>query len=98
MRPLIGGADPGRAHYVVSVRYLVRQPDGSREDPKVQRERSQRERAALKALGIKETTYFQFRVGDDREKADAKAAAETHAALIEKEAGVTMEVAEGCFL
>lgn len=88
------GGDLSKSHFAVGVRYLAFRGEGH----KASTERRRAERATIKAAGFKETTYFEYRNGDEAGKASAKAAADAEAARITAATGVEMEVAEGCFL
>jgi hypothetical protein len=92
------GANPNISHYAVGVRYLTRDAEGTREGHTASRDRRRAERERLKAAGLKTTTYFQYRNDDSAGKARAKKLADKESARITKLSGVTMEVAEGCFL
>lgn len=88
------GGDPSMSHFSVSVRYRAYKGEPESEA----RERRKAEREKLKAKGVKETTYFQYRNDDKKGKTAAMRNANAEADRIRRVADVDMEVCEGCFL
>ena len=87
-RSLFGG-DPTMSHFTVSLPLKAY--------PLRSKERKLAYRQLKEASGGREQ-YFQYKTKDEKAKAIAKKHCENLAEHITKQTGLTLEVAEGCFL
>lgn len=89
------GGDLSQSHWVVDLRREGFTPQPTRKE---WRNLYYAHRATLAKAGFKVTRYFQFPDRDTAKRAEAERLARAYAARIEAVTGITMFIAEGCFL